>query len=150
MIDRQYNLLLADDDLDDCMFFREALEELPFSAKLTTVNDGIELMRHLSTTANSFPDVLFLDLNMPRKSGMECFFEIKSNIRLQLLPIIIFSTSMDTEVVNRLHEKGANYYIKKPGEFSQLKMAIHDAIKMTIQKPREKPERKNFVIQVQP
>ena len=63
------NLLLADDDADDCMFFKEALEELPVAAKLITVNDGVQLMNHLINENSQLPDALYLDLNMPRKNG---------------------------------------------------------------------------------
>ena len=144
MINKQYDLLLADDDFDDCMFFKEAVEELPFSVKLTTVNDGIELMQYLSTLKD-FPDLLFLDLNMPRKGGMECLFEIKADAKLHQLQVVIFSTSLDNEVVNQLYELGANHYIRKPGEFSQLKKVIFEAIEVATQKNQEKPEKKNLL-----
>ncbi len=71
------NLLLADDDTDDCFFFKEALEELPVSAKFTFVNDGVQLMQLLIVNDTSLADALFLDLNMPRKNGFECLSEIK-------------------------------------------------------------------------
>ena len=66
-----YTILLAEDDRDDCLFFKEALEELPVSATLTTVNDGVELMQLLSFPSGELPDILFLDLSMPRKTGFE-------------------------------------------------------------------------------
>jgi len=70
-----YNLLLADDDTDDCFFFREALGELPFMSTLTTVNNGVELMNRLTDQSYHLPDILFLDLNMPLKTGIECLME---------------------------------------------------------------------------
>ena len=118
------SLLLADDDLDDCAFFKEALAELPVNASLTTVNDGVQLMQLLSEKEHELPDALYLDLNMPRKNGLDCLSEIKQNIKLKKLPVIIFSTSLDPAIVNQLHENGANYYIRKPAEFSNLKKII--------------------------
>ncbi len=115
------NLWLADDDADDCMFFKEALDELPLDSSLVTVNNGEELMRALATKSTTLPDVLFLDLNMPRKTGFECLSEIKRNEGLKSIPVIIYSTSLDLAVVNLLYEKGAHHYIRKPGEFSDLK-----------------------------
>ena len=144
----QYNLLLADDDMDDCMFFKEALGELPVASVLTTVNDGVELMHLLTTKTEFLPDVLFLDLNMPRKTGFDCLSEIKLNEKLKNLPVIIFSTSLDHEMVNLLYEKGADYYIRKPGDFSNLKKVIHEALTITAQKNHIKPEKEKFVIQV--
>lgn len=84
------HILLADDDTDDCLFFKDALEELALSVTLTTVRDGVELMRHLSTQV--LPDVIFLDLNMPRKNGYECLTEIKLNAKLATIPVVVYST----------------------------------------------------------
>jgi len=65
----QLKILLADDDIDDCIFFKEALVELLLSKHLTTVNDGEQLMQLLTNETNVLPHVLFLDLNMPRKKA---------------------------------------------------------------------------------
>lgn len=61
------NILLADDDKDDCLFFKEALEELPLSSQLTVMHNGEQLMRFLEEKTSELPHVLFLDLNMPKK-----------------------------------------------------------------------------------
>jgi CheY-like chemotaxis protein len=82
------NLLLADDDHDDCIFFKAALGGIDQQLNLTVVNDGVELMEFLSSQTGPLPDVLFLDLNMPRKNGFECMNEIKSNEKLKTLPVI--------------------------------------------------------------
>lgn len=140
------NLLLADDDIDDCIFFKEALEDLPLTATLTTTNDGIELMNLLNTGNFPIPDILFLDLNMPRKAGIECLSEIKGSKKLMQLPVIIFSTSFDPAVVNLVYEKGALIYMRKPGEFSKLKEMIHKAITIATRPGRKQPERKDFFL----
>ena len=142
-----YNLLLADDDEDDCTFFKEALDDLSVPVNLVTVNDGVELMNHLAVAVSDLPDLLFLDLNMPRKNGHECLAEIKKMDQLKDLPIIIFSTSLDTEIVNTMYEKGALYYIRKPGDFSKLKQVIGNALKVTAENNFKKPERENFILQ---
>lgn len=122
------NILLADDDTDDCIFFKEALEDLPLSTNLTAVHDGEQLMQLLTKETNELPHVLFLDLNMPRKNGFECLSEIKLNKKLKQLPVIIFSTSFDQDVVNLLYKNGAQYFIRKPSEFSQLKKVIQQTL----------------------
>ncbi|GGF24062.1 response regulator [Flavobacterium limi] len=143
-----YNLLLADDDEDDCIFFREALDELSFPVTLVTVNDGVELMDFLDVNiSDNLPDILFLDLNMPRKNGYECLTEIKAIQELKRLPVVIFSTSLDTEIVNRMYDNGALYYIRKPGDFSKLKQVIGNALKVIEENNFKKPERENFVLQ---
>ena len=143
----KYNLLLADDDTDDCIFFQEVLDELGIAATLTIVNDGVELMHLLSKKTDTLPDVLFLDLNMPRKNGFECLLEIKLNDKLKRLPFVIFSTSLDMQVVNLLYEKGAHYYIRKPGEFSKLKKVIHEALTITSQTKSAQPVKEKFILQ---
>lgn len=142
-----YNLLLADDDEDDCDFFKEALDEIPVTANLTMVNDGVQLMQYLESHISNLPDVLFLDLNMPRKNGLECITEIKENAKLEKLPIIIFSTSLDSHIVDNLYQKGASYYIRKPGDFSKLKKVIENALTTASKNNFKQPERENFILQ---
>jgi DNA-binding NarL/FixJ family response regulator len=142
------NLLLADDDLDDCDFFKDALNEILPLTKLTIVNDGVQLMNFLLLSApEHYPDIIFLDLNMPRKSGMECISEMKDAHLLNHIPIIIYSTSLDVYVVNRLYEMGAYYYIQKPGRFAAIKKVIEKSIALFDSNNSQQPARDNFVIQ---
>jgi CheY-like chemotaxis protein len=141
-------LFLADDDKDDCLFFKDALGELPVTADLTTVHDGEQLMSLLADEAivPPLPHVLFLDINMPRKNGFECLAEIKSNEKLKRLPIIIFSTSYEQDVVNLLFKNGAQHYIRKPADFSQLKKVIYQALQLAIEENTVQPAKENFVL----
>jgi CheY-like chemotaxis protein len=142
-----HDLLLADDDIDDCIFFEDALKELPISATLSTVNNGIQLMNYLLAKSDDLPDVLFLDLNMPRKSGIECLTEIKMIDKLKDLPVIIFSTSFNTEVVDLFYQKGAHYYIRKPGEYEKLRKVILEAVTLTSQNKLTQPTRDKFILE---
>ncbi|MCW3090921.1 MAG: response regulator receiver protein [Ferruginibacter sp.] len=147
MISYPINLLLADDDNDDCLLFREALEELPLPTNLTTVNDGEHLMQLLADGTKTLPAMLFLDLNMPRKNGLECLTEIRLNKKLKDLPVIIYSTSFDSEMVKLLYNHGARFYIRKPAEFSKLKKVIGDAIMLTMENVFFRPAIENFILQ---
>lgn len=144
---RQHQLLLADDDADDCLFFKDVLEELAINASLQTVSDGVELMHYLSHADSSLPQVLFLDLNMPRKDGVECLTEIRNNERLQQLTVIIFSTSLNMEVASMLYETGASYYIQKPGEFSRLKEVIGKVLARISETNSQQPAWADFIIE---
>ena len=73
------HIILADDDEDDRLFFTDAFSELKINTKVNTYNDGVELMNYLNSDDAILPQVLFLDLNMPKKNGIECLHEIKSN-----------------------------------------------------------------------
>jgi CheY-like chemotaxis protein len=140
-------LLLADDDYDDCLFFEEALEELPLSVQLTTVNDGEQLMQHLEEESQKLPNILFLDLNMPRKNGMECLVEIKRDQKLKSLPVIIYSTSFDPETISLLYDHGAQHYIRKPSDFTQLKQVIFNALQLLAKPFTKQPDKEKFVLQ---
>lgn len=146
---KQLNILLADDDTDDCIFFKKAIDELLLPAHLTVVHDGEQLMQLLLNETNESPDILFLDLNMPRKNGFECLSEIKLSKKLNQLPVIIFSTSFEQEVVNQLYQNGAQYFIRKPAEFSQFKKIIQHSFALIVQENILQPTRDNFVITVQ-
>ncbi len=152
---KKLNILLADDDADDCFFFKVAVEELLMPVSLTAVHDGEQLMQLLTNEVNGnispvLPDVLFLDLNMPRKNGFECLSEIKLDNRLKDLPVIIFSTSYEHEVVNQLYQSGAQYFIRKPSEFSQFKKIIHQTfITLIVPQNISTPTKDNFVLSLQ-
>ena len=145
---RQLNILLADDDTDDCIFFKEALEELLLSTNLTAVHDGEQLMQLLSNDTTELPHILFLDINMPRKNGFECLTEIKLNKRLKDLPVVIFSTSFEQDVVNLLYENGAQYFIRKPSEFLQFKKIILHTLTLIMQGNNAQSSKENFVLKV--
>ena len=144
------NILLADDDDDDCIFFKEAVDELLLTTQLSTMHDGEQLMKYLNNETNELPDVLFLDINMPRKNGFECLSEIKLNQKLKKLPVIIFSTSFEQEVVNLLYKNGAQNFIRKPAEYPLFKKIIHQTITtLIIPQNISQPTRENFVLTVQ-
>ena len=141
-------ILLADDDLDDCMFFANAVEELHLDVKLVTVNDGEALMKWLNTT-EKLPDIIFLDMNMPCKNGAECLAEIKEIKRLKNIPVVIISTSLEENLIKSLHEKGALFYIKKPNYFTHLKILIANVIELVRKGNYTLPTLKKFILRVE-
>lgn len=146
MITENINILLADDDTTDCLLFKDALGELPVSATLTIVNNGEELMEELSKKGGTFPDILFLDLNMPRKNGFASLGQIKRSNKLQDLPVVIFSTASDIETIKKVYRDAAHYYITKPVDFSQLKKVIYEALTLITQQHSSLPLEENFLI----
>ena len=117
------SILLADDDADEQYFFERAVKELPFEITLRTVPDGTQLMEHLSHNSECLPDILFLDINMPRKNGMECLTEIKSNEYLKSIPVIMYSNSVGDEHVKKSYKDGAFHFLRK-GIYSELTASI--------------------------
>ena len=142
----QFNIILADDDTDDCLFFKEALEELPESTHLTTVYDGEQLMEQLTQNIGELPNVVFMDINMPRKKGCQCLYEIKHDDKLKQLPVVVFSTSFDKETVTQMYDNGAHYYLRKPNSFSKLKQGISQALTNIEKYNFTQPPKDNFII----
>jgi CheY-like chemotaxis protein len=128
MTNETLNILLADDEEDDRLLFVDALNELKIKTIIQTVNDGVELMEHLNNADNTLPQLIFLDLNMPRKNGLECLKEIKASDRLSDITIAIFSTSMSENDIEQTLINGANVYINKPNSFDGLKKALKKVV----------------------
>ncbi|MEN6545405.1 MAG: response regulator [Armatimonadia bacterium] len=125
-------LLIADDDLEDCMMMREALEESHLANDLRFVHDGEELMAYLrregkySTPGEApRPGLILLDLNMPRKDGREALGEIKADPQLHAIPVVVLTTSRAEEDVYRSYELGVNSYISKPVTFASFMDMVH-------------------------
>lgn len=127
------NIMLADDDEDDRNFFNDAMKELKIKNNLTVFKDGKDLMDYLNATDTVLPHILFLDLNMPCKSGNECLKEIRSNPKFKDISIAIYSTSSSEKDIEDTFIDGANIYIKKPNDFSKLKKVLKEVVNLNWQ-----------------
>lgn len=141
-------ILLADDDEDDRLFFNDAFEEIKIQTKVDFVHDGMQLMEHLMDTNNKLPDILFLDLNMPKKTGKECLIEIKKTERLKNIIIAIYSTSSSEEDIEDTFIQGANIYIKKPSDFNTLKKIINEVVTVNWHYHTSGLNRDNFLLRL--
>jgi CheY-like chemotaxis protein len=146
LISRKLKVLLAEDDNDDILLFKEALNELPVSVHITTVTNGQQLLEWLNKKGKKLPDVLFLDLNMPRKNGFAALGEIKRNQKLQNLPVVIFSTARDEEMIKQVYNDAAHYYIRKPSDFTDLKKVIYRVLKLIADRNISLPNRDKFIL----
>ena len=120
-------LLLADDDPDDRLLVEEALEESGSSVELRSVEDGEELVsyllrrgRYADPSSSPHPDLILLDLKMPRKDGHQALKEIKGDPRLRRIPVVVLTTSRAEEDVARAYDSGANSFVVKPTDFRTL------------------------------
>ena len=116
------NLVLADDDEDDLELFAEAVIETYPDLQVTVATDGAKLIKLLAKIPT--PDVILIDLNMPRKSGKECLEEIRANDEFNKVPIIILSTSDDKADIDYCLKRGADNYYVKPYSFEGMKNII--------------------------
>ncbi|MBU2927419.1 response regulator [Winogradskyella psychrotolerans] len=142
------NIALADDDEDDRLFFTEAFEELKIKSKVLLFKDGVELMEYLNGADRTLPNLLFLDLNMPKKSGLECLKEIKDTKQLRDMAIAIYSTSASEEDIENTFVKGANVYIKKPNDFEKLKKVLSEVVTTNWQYHTSGLNKDNFLLRL--
>ncbi len=116
-------VLMADDDPEDCMLAAHAFAESGAKAAFSCVVDGVELMDYLSEHSCSegqrLPDLILLDLNMPRKDGRNALIEIKSEPALKHIPIVILTTSEEQKDMDLTMEAGAESFITKPATFDE-------------------------------
>jgi len=141
-------ITLADDDEDDRMFFTDAFDELKINTVVNTVNDGVALMNFLNDSESILPNIIFLDLNMPLKSGIECLKEIKAEPRFKDIVIAIYSTSSSEEDIENTFVLGANIYIKKPSNFGKLKEVLSEVVTLNWQYITSGLNKDNFLLRM--
>jgi CheY-like chemotaxis protein len=120
----EISVLLVEDDPGDVMLVREAFAADKVRNTLSVVGDGVEAMRFVRGEGEyagmAPPDLVLLDLNLPRKSGAEVLAEIKSDPRLSTIPVVVLTTSQAEEDVLRSYEMHANAYVTKPVDFDRF------------------------------
>lgn len=121
---RLITILMADDDPDDRLLTKDALEESHLLNEFETVEDGEELMDYLHQrgkyAGKPRPGLILLDLNMPRKDGREALREIKSDPDLRRIPVVVMTTSKAEEDILRSYDLGVNSFVVKPITFDGL------------------------------
>lgn len=148
MNNKPLHILLADDDESDRLLFIEAFLELKIETIVHTVNSGIELMEWLNMENVHLPHLLFLDLNMPRKNGLQCLKEIRSNKKLKDISIAIYSTSDSEKDIEETFLNGANVYITKPFDFNLLKQVLEKAVMTASQYQDKSMKREDFLLRI--
>jgi len=117
------NIFLVDDDVDDQLFFTDALKEIDSGISCVIANNGKEALEQLKKLSD-LPEILFLDLNMPFMNGYECLSKLKNETRLSKIPVVIFTTSNDPRDAEITHQLGAEVFLSKPNEFSMLRRKL--------------------------
>ncbi len=119
--EKERAILVVDDDEDDRMFVKAAMQVVAPTVLVEEAEDGVVALQILHDQARRLPDLVLLDLNMPRKDGLEVLAEIRTDPALrQLVVIAIFTTATDPESVRLAYASGANAYIGKPSSLLGL------------------------------
>lgn len=123
------HLFLAEDDDEDKDLFAYIISEISPDLKISFANNGIKFMTLLNN-AEVLPDFIFLDLNMPLKTGFECLQEIKNTEKWKQIKTIILSTSSHPEQIEEVYKLGADLYLEKPHSYSRFKDSIYKCLQM--------------------
>jgi len=123
------DVLLVEDDLGDVVLIREAFAEHKVGSRLSVVTDGVEAIAFLRRGPGFAdaprPDLILLDLNLPRKDGSEVLAEIKADRDLSTIPVVVLTTSEADEDILRSYELHANAYVTKPVDFERFSEIVH-------------------------
>jgi CheY-like chemotaxis protein len=142
---RPVEILLVDDDPEDVLLAREALQEGGVPSHVSVVEDGVEALAFLrgegKYAQGMLPDLILLDLKMPRKSGLEVLAEIKADETLRSIPVIVLTTSDASDDVLKAYDLQASLYVTKPAdlqEFDRVMNSIKDFCLTVVKLPPRK------------
>ncbi len=121
-------IILLDDDGEEHILFKEVANDFVEINSVISFFKGNELLAHLSDSSAIIPDILFLDLNMPILSGIDCLVEIRKDTRFKNLPIAIYSTSSSKNDMKIAYQNGADFYINKPFEYSGMEKILRQVL----------------------
>jgi len=142
------NVALVDDDKDDRFLFQEVIEEIKINTNLLLFTNGQEFMDYLTQGDMVNLHIVFLDLNMPVKNGIQCLEEIRDNNRFNDISVAIYSTSSSEADIEETFVKGANVYINKPNDFKSLKKTIEQVLRVNWQYNTSVLNRGNFLLKI--
>ena len=122
-------IFLAEDDIDEIESLTDIILEISPDIKISVSKNGNELMSLLENE-KQLPEFIFLDLNMPIKTGFACLKEIRSCEKWKAIKIVILSTSSNQEQINELYKMGADLYLQKPNSYNSFKNMISKCLQM--------------------
>jgi CheY-like chemotaxis protein len=141
------NIYLAEDDTEDMALFAQALEESELSVEFRHFESGMHLLECLNTSECPLPDIIFLDLRMPMKSGKECLREIRANKKFNHVPVIIFTCTTYLDDIKETFQFGANLYVPKSVFIKNQSQAITMILQTVLNPSSLSPTPERFVLQ---
>lgn len=139
-------LLLIDDDDDDHILFNEAVRCMGRKVDCKYAYSAAEGLKMLEMPEHELPQIIFLDLNMPFTSGNQCLQRIRSQANLNQISVVVYSTSLDERMANILYNNGANYYVCKPNDFTDIKKVLGQIIDFIEQGKPKSDSFHNFIL----
>lgn len=128
-VDRPFNILIVEDSAEDIRLAQEAFRRSPIGSHVSAVSDGEEAMAFLRREGPYAdaprPDIILLDVNLPKKDGFTVLAELRADPRLRRIPVIVLSGSGDNQAIARAYDLHANCYIAKPLDTEQYIAVVH-------------------------
>ncbi|MCA1217427.1 response regulator [Streptomyces sp. 8L] len=124
--DRTYSLLLVEDDPADALLIEDALIERGAAREIAHVTDGLAALEHLRDPSKGRPDLIVLDLNMPRMNGRELLAVLKEDGELGSIPVVVLTTSAAPDDIEDAYRQHANAYVTKPMNLDEFMRSVQD------------------------
>lgn len=138
-------MLVAEDDDDDYFLFSVALSETGHKVLPKRAENGEALLEQLK---KEVPDIIFLDILMPRLDGHQCLKEIRQTKKYDSIPVIVYTSLKDVDSVEYCYREGSNLYVVKPDSFADLKMVLERVLSVNWKTTMYYPPRTEFVVTV--
>jgi response regulator RpfG family c-di-GMP phosphodiesterase len=142
------NVIVADNDEDTLIFFKNILKELKISIKVQCFSNGKSLMEYLNNDDAVIPELVFIRYTIPGKDSMECLDEIHSNVKFSKMVTAIFSDPIPEIEIEDIFVRGANIYMRKPESFETLKKILTEVITINWQYYTSGLNKENFILKV--
>lgn len=137
------DVMVAEDDTDDFELLCDVIRSLPLQVVITHAGDGEILMKLMH---ENVPDLLFLDIILPRKTGIDCIREIRSDKKFDKLPIIVYTSLKDLDTIEFCYRNGTNLFIHKPNSYREIREIIEKIFSLSWKKIQYYPSRQDFVM----
>lgn len=142
------NVIVADNDENTLIFFKNILKELKISIKVQCFSNGKSLMEYLNNEDAVVPEIVFIKYRIPGKESMECLEDIRSDLKFSNMVTAIYSEPLPEDEIEDIFVKGANIYMKKPESFETLKKVLTDIITINWQYYTSGLNKENFILKV--
>jgi DNA-binding response OmpR family regulator len=137
------HVVIAEDDHDDFEMFSLAIQDLSLTVVIRRAENGEVLMQLLES---NMPDILFLDIALPRKDGKQCLREIRANKKYDLLPVVMYTSFHDPKSIEFSFREGANIFVIKPSSYKELKEILKRIFAIEWKKSMYFPALPDFVL----
>ncbi|MFC3759011.1 response regulator [Chryseobacterium tructae] len=142
------NVIVADNDENTLIFFKNIFKELKISIKIQCFHNGISLMEYLNNKDAVVPEIVFIKYTIPGKNSMECIDEVKANPKFSNMVTAIYDDDISENEIEEAFVKGNNICIRKPSDFETLKKVLTDVITINWQYHTSGLNKDNFILKV--